>query len=73
LQGPMKIPIQFSELGRLTVRGLRMDPENVMVKDAMSEVHRGVMTGRDASEEEAKRLWTVLKDKVLLELKGEKD
>ena len=49
-----------------------MDPEKVLVKDAISEAHRGVMTGRDTSEEEAKRLWTVLRDKLLLELKGEK-
>jgi len=54
------------------VRGFGMDPEKVLVKDAISEAHRGVMTGRDTSEEEAKRLWTVLRDKLLLELKGEK-
>jgi len=31
--------------------------------------HRGVMTGRDTGEEEAKRLWVVPKQKMLAELK----
>ena len=33
------------------------------------EAHRGVMTGRDTGEEEAKRLWVVPKQKMLAELK----
>ena len=49
-----------------------MDPEKVLVKDAFGEAHRGVMTGRDTGEEEAKRLWVVLKQKMLSELKGDK-
>ncbi len=54
------------------VRGFGLDPEKVSVKDAIGEAHRGVMTGRYTGEEEAKRLWVVLKQKMLAELKGDK-
>lgn len=53
------------------VRGFGLDPEKVLVKDAISEGHRGIMTGEQAIEEESQMLWTVLKDKVLSELRGE--
>jgi hypothetical protein len=54
------------------VRGFGLDPEKVLVKDAFSEGHRGMVTEENATEEQARRLWAVLKDKVLSELKGEK-
>jgi len=44
------------------------DPEKVLVKEALSEAHRGIMTGEQATEEEARRLWTVLKERMLAEL-----
>lgn len=46
------------------------DPEKVLVKDAISEAHGGVMAVRDTSEEESKRLWTVLREKMLAELRA---
>jgi hypothetical protein len=54
------------------VRGFNLDPEKVLVKEALSEAHRGIMSGSDVTEEEAKKLWGVLKEKVLSELKGDK-
>jgi hypothetical protein len=53
------------------VRGFGMDPEKVLIKDAISEAHRGIVAG-DPTEDQAQALWQVLKAKVLSELKGEK-
>jgi hypothetical protein len=54
------------------VRGFGLDPEKVLVKEALSEAHRRIMSGEQATEEEARRLWTVLRAKMLAELKSEK-
>jgi hypothetical protein len=54
------------------VRGFGLDPEKVLVKEALSEAHRGIMTGEQATEEEARKLWTVLRAKMLTELKSDR-
>ena len=48
------------------VRGFGLDPERVLVKEALSEAHRGILTGEQATEEEARKLWTVLRAKMLV-------
>ena len=51
------------------VRGFGLDPERVLVKDALSEAHRGIVSG-NPMQGQAQALWAILKDKVLSELKG---
>jgi hypothetical protein len=58
------------ELLKELVRGFGLDPERVLVKDAISEAHRGLVSG-DPMENEAQALWSVLKAKMLSELKGD--
>ena len=53
------------------VRGFGLDPEKVLVKDSISEAHRGVVAG-DPTEDQARALWDVLRTRLLSELKGEK-
>jgi hypothetical protein len=42
-------------------------------KELFSEPHRGVMTSQQFTEEEAQKLWTVLREKMLTELRSEKN
>ena len=53
------------------VRGFGLDPEKVLVKEALSEAHRGIFAG-DPVENQAQALWGVLKQRLISELKGEK-
>jgi len=57
------------ELLKELVRGFGLDPERVLVKDAISEAHRGVVAG-DPTESQAQALWSVLKAKLLSELRS---
>jgi hypothetical protein len=55
---------------RRSIEGFGLDPEPVLVKDAISEGNRGVVIG-DSTEDQVRMLWTVLKWKLMSELKGE--
>jgi hypothetical protein len=58
------------EMVKEMIRGYGLDPERVLVKDAMAEAHRGVVAG-DLAERQTQILWRTLKENMLSELKSE--